>query len=143
MTIDDRQFSDYLTYTSEGRHDASLAGWYTDNADPDNFCYVLLHPQCEVPEGQDWVSWDTEGFNTSNRSAWANPEYMSLVEDAQTTTSQSERASLYNDAAQVAHDEAPWVFIDYAQEVRGVNNRVSNYTISAIGGPHLDLVDVE
>jgi len=143
VTIDDRQFSDYLTYTSEGRHDASLAGWYTDNADPDNFCYVLLHPQCEVPEGQDWVSWDTEGFNTSNRSAWANPEYMSLVEDAQTTTSQSERASLYNDAAQVAHDEAPWVFIDYAQEVRGVNNRVSNYTISAIGGPHLDLVDVE
>jgi len=143
VTIDDRQFSDYLTYTSEGRHDASLAGWYTDNADPDNFCYVLLHPQCEVPDGQDWVSWDTEGFNTSNRSAWANPDYMSLVEEAQATTSQSERASLYSEAAQIAHDEAPWVYLDYAEEVRGVSNRVSNYTISAIGGPHLDLVELE
>ncbi|MCG1001847.1 MULTISPECIES: ABC transporter substrate-binding protein [Halobacterium] len=143
VTIDDRQFSDYLTYTSEGRHDASLAGWYTDNADPDNFCYVLLHPQCEVPEGQDWVSWDTEGFNTSNRSAWANSEYMSLVEEAQATTAQDERAQLYEDAVQIAHDEAPWVYIDYAEEVRGVSNSVTNYPISAIGGPHLDLVELE
>jgi peptide/nickel transport system substrate-binding protein len=143
VSIDDRQFSDYLTYTSQGRHDATLAGWYTDNADPDNFCYVLLHPQTEVPDGQDWVSWDTEGFNTSNNAAWANSEFMTRVEDAQTTTDQEERAQLYSEAAQIAHDEAPWVFIDYADEVRGVSNRVSNYTVAAIGGPYLGAVDVE
>ncbi|MUV61688.1 ABC transporter substrate-binding protein [Halobacterium sp. CBA1126] len=143
VTIDDRQFSNYLTYTSEGRHDAALSGWYTDNADPDNFCYVLLHPQVESPEGQDWVSWDTEGYNTSNATAWANSEYMDLIEQAQTTTEQSERADLYNDAVEIAHEEAPWVYIDYAEEVRGVNNRVSNYPISAIGGPHLELVELE
>ncbi|WP_345784899.1 ABC transporter substrate-binding protein [Natrinema sp. 1APR25-10V2] len=143
VTIDERQFSDYLTYTSEGKHDASLAGWYTDNADPDNFYYVLLHPQVESPEGQDWVDWGTEGFNTSNRSAWANQEYMDLVEEAQKTANQDERAELYNQAAQIAHDEAPWVFIDYADEVRGVRNTVSNYTVSAIGGPHLHLVELE
>ncbi|MFC6872610.1 ABC transporter substrate-binding protein [Halobellus marinus] len=143
MEIDDRQFSDYLTYTSEGRHDATLAGWYTDNADPDNFCYVLLHPQVEVPEGQDWVSWDTEGFNTSNNAAWANSEYMSLVEEAQRTTNQDDRADLYSQAAQIAHDEAPWVFIDYADEVRGVRNAVSNYTVAAIGGPFLEQVELE
>ena len=142
VTIDDRQFSDYLTYTSQGRHDATLAGWYTDNADPDNFCYVLLHPQTDVPENQDWVSWDTDGFNTSNNAAWANSEYMSVVEDAQTTTNQDERAQLYQEAAQIAHDEAPWVFIDYADEVRGVANRVSGYTVSAIGGPYLKNVEL-
>ena len=143
MSIDDRQFSDYLTYTSQGRHDATLAGWYTDNADPDNFCYVLLHPQVEVPDGQDWVSWDTEGYNTSNNAAWANTEYMDLVEQAQRTTNQDERAQLYREAAQLAHDEAPWVFIDYADEVRGVANTVSNYTVTAIGGPFLEVVEVE
>ncbi|WP_226007556.1 ABC transporter substrate-binding protein [Natrinema salinisoli] len=143
VTIDERQFSDYLTYTSEGKHDASLAGWYTDNADPDNFYYVLLHPQVESPDGQDWVDWGTDGFNTSNRSAWANQEYMDLVEEAQRTADEDERASIYAEAAQIAHDEAPWVYIDYADEIRGVHNRVSNYTVSAIGGPHLHLVDVE
>ncbi|TKX73401.1 ABC transporter substrate-binding protein [Halorubrum sp. GN11_10-6_MGM] len=143
VSIDDRQFSDYLTYTSQGSHDATLAGWYTDNADPDNFCYVLMHPQTDVPEGQDWVSWDTEGFNTSNNAAWANSEYMSVVEEAQRTTNQEERAELYREAAQIAHDEAPWVFIDYADEVRGVSNRVSNYTVAAIGGPFLEAVELE
>ncbi len=143
VTIDERQFSDYLTYTSEGRHDASLAGWYTDNADPDNFYYVLLHPQVESPSGQDWVEWDTEDYNTSNRSAWANQEYMNLIEEAQRTTDEDERAELYHEAAQIAHDEAPWVYIDYADEVRGVRNNVSNYEVSAIGGPHLHLVELE
>ncbi|WP_283404142.1 ABC transporter substrate-binding protein [Halorubrum sp. DM2] len=143
VEIDDRQFSDYLTYTGEGNHDASLSGWYTDNADPDNFYYVLLHPQVESPDGQDWVDWETEGFNTSNRAAWANQEYMDLIEEAQQTADQDGRADLYHEAAQIARDEAPWVYIDYADEIRGVGTAVSNYTVSAIGGPHLHLVEVE
>jgi len=143
VTIDDRQFSDYLTYTGEGNHDASLSGWYTDNADPDNFYYVLLHPQVESPDDQDWVSWDTEGFNTSNRGAWANEEYMNHVTEAQQTSNQSDRQDLYHQAAQIAHDEAPWVYIDHADTIRGVRDSVSNYTVSAIGGPHLHLVTVE
>ncbi|ELZ08529.1 family 5 extracellular solute-binding protein [Halovivax asiaticus JCM 14624] len=143
VEIDDRPFDDYLTYTSEGKHDASLAGWYTDNADPDNFYYALLHPQVESPDGQDWVDWGTEGFNTSNRSAWANQDFMDLVEEGQQTSEESERQSLYHEAAQIAHDEAPWMYIDYAQEIRGVSTRVSGYTVSAIGGPHLHLVSVE
>jgi peptide/nickel transport system substrate-binding protein len=142
VEIDDRQFSDYLTYTGEGNHDASLSGWYTDNADPDNFYYVLLHPQVESPDGQDWVDWDTEGYNTSNRAAWANQEYMDLVEEAQRTSDQDERADLYHEAAQIAHDEAPWVYLDYADEIRGVSDRVESYTVSAIGGPYLHLVSV-
>ena len=143
VEIDDRQFADYLTYLDEGKHDAALAGWYTDNADPDNFYYVLLHPQVSSPEGQDWVDWDTTGYNTSNRTAWANQEYMGLIEDAQQTADQEERTELYHEAAQIAHDEAPWVYIDYADEIRGVSNRVSDYSVAAIGGPFLNLVSVE
>jgi len=143
VEIDDRQFSDYLTYTGEGNHDASLSGWYTDNADPDNFYYVLLHPQVESPDGQDWVDWSTEGYNTSNRAAWANQEYMDLVEEAQRTANQDDRADLYHQAAQIAHDEAPWVYLDYADEIRGVSDSVSGYTVAAIGGPYLHLVEVE
>jgi peptide/nickel transport system substrate-binding protein len=141
-------FSSYLEYTSSGKHDACFLGWYTDNADPDNFDYVLLHPgvdESKIPSGQDWVSWDTEGYNTNNASAWANRKFMSLVEQGQTTYEQSKRDSLYQQAGKVAHDEAPWVFIDYASTRRGVNERVdqSTYTVSSLNRPYLESVKLK
>ncbi|WP_049900796.1 ABC transporter substrate-binding protein [Halococcus agarilyticus] len=146
VTINQQSFDPFLTYTAEGQHDACFLGWYTDNADPDNFAYVLLHPQVEdseLTEGQDWVSFDTEGYNTSNRAAWANREYMTLVEEGQATYDEATRKEKYTQAMQIAHDEAPWVYLDHAQELRGVASRVSNYTVAAIGGPYLNLVTLD
>ncbi|SFG61159.1 peptide/nickel transport system substrate-binding protein [Halopelagius inordinatus] len=146
VEINQQSFSPFLEYTAQGRHDACFLGWYTDNADPDNFAYVLLHPQVEegeLTEGEDWVSFDAEGYNTSNRSGWANRDYMDAVETGQRTTGESERAELYNEAMQIAHDEAPWVYLDYAEELRGVANRVSGFQIAAISGPYLNLVSLE
>ncbi|KAB1192319.1 ABC transporter substrate-binding protein [Haloferax sp. MBLA0076] len=146
VDINQQSFGPFLEYTAQGRHDACFLGWYTDNADPDNFMYVLLHPQVEedqLTEGQDWVSFDTEGYNTSNRSAWANQEYMDLVEQGQSSYDEAERESLYNEANQIAHDEAPWVYLDYADELRGVSSRVSGFQIAAISGPYLNLVSLE
>lgn len=146
VEINQQSFSPFLEYTAQGRHDACFLGWYTDNADPDNFAYVLLHPQVdegELSDGQDWVSFDAEGYNTSNRASWANQEYMDLVEEAQRTTAESDRAALYNEAMRIAHDEAPWVYLDYAEELRGVADRVSGFQIAAISGPYLNLVSLE
>ena len=146
VTINQQSFDPFLTYTAEGQHDACFLGWYTDNADPDNFAYVLLHPQVEdskLTEGQDWVSFDTEGYNTSNRAAWANREYMTLVEEGQATYDEATRKEKYTQAMQIAHDEAPWVYLDHAKELRGVASRVSNYTVAAIGGPYLNLVTLD
>ncbi|WP_411967982.1 ABC transporter substrate-binding protein [Haloferax sp. YSSS75] len=145
VEINQQSFGPFLEYTAQGRHDACFLGWYTDNADPDNFMYVLLHPQVEedqLTDGQDWVSFDTEGYNTSNRSAWANQEYMDLVEQGQASYDESERQELYNEANQIAHEEAPWVYLDYADELRGVSSRVSGFQIAAISGPYLNLVSL-
>jgi peptide/nickel transport system substrate-binding protein len=150
MTVEINQFSDfgsYLDYTDAGRHDACFLGWYTDNADPDNFMYVLLDPKVDleaVPEGQDWVSFDTEGYSTLNVSAWANNEYMQMVREAQSTYDEATRQQLYEDASQLAHDEAPWVFVDYAQTLRAANEAVEedSYTISSVGGPYLETVSL-
>jgi len=146
VEINQQSFAPFLEYTAQGRHDACFLGWYTDNADPDNFAYVLLHPQVEeseLTEGQDWVSFDTEGYNTSNRSAWANQEYMDLVEEGQQTTTESDRAELYNEAMQIAHDEAPWVYLDYAEELRASPTGSTGSQIAAISGPYLNLVSLE
>jgi peptide/nickel transport system substrate-binding protein len=141
-------FSSYLDYTDQGNHDACFLGWYTDNADPDNFLYVLLDPKVEmsaVPEGQDWVSFDTEGYSTLNVAAWANSEFMTRVREAQRTYDEATREQLYMEANQIANEEAPWVFIDYAQTLRGVNQAVveDSYTVSSVGGPFLNTVQLQ
>ncbi|WP_276299811.1 ABC transporter substrate-binding protein [Halorussus lipolyticus] len=143
VNINQQPFNPFLNYTSTGKHDACFLGWMTDNADPDNFYYALLHPgvsQDDVPDGQDWVSWDTEGFNTLDVAAWANTDFMEVTEQAQQTYEQQERADLYKQAAQIAHDEAPWVFIDHAKELRGIGNNVENFVVAPIGGPFLKQV---
>ncbi|MFC4358020.1 ABC transporter substrate-binding protein [Halobium salinum] len=137
VTINQQSFNPFLDYTSAGKHDACFLGWMTDNADPDNFFYALLHPQVDVPDGQDWVSFDTDGYNTLNSAGWANADYMSLVEEAQTTYEEGARRSNYEEAAKIAHDEAPWVFMDHARELRGVHSRVEGFTLAPIGGPFL------
>ena len=141
-------FSSYLDYTDQGKHDACFLGWYTDNADPDNFLYVLLDPKVPmdaVPEGQDWVSRDTEGYSTLNAAGWANTEYMETVREAQATYDSGTREELYKEASQIAHDEAPWVFLDYAQTLRGIHQSVNSdtFTVSSVGGPYLETVEID
>jgi peptide/nickel transport system substrate-binding protein len=146
VSINQQSFNPFLEYTNSGKHDACFLGWMTDNADPDNFFYALLHPQVKdsaLKEGQDWVSFDAEGFNTLNVAAWANSDYMQLVEEAQTTYDTQTRAEKYKQAAQIAHDEAPWVFLDHAKELRGVSNAVSGFVLAPISGPFLNLVSLK
>lgn len=147
ITVTLNQFSSfgpYIDYTYAGKHDAALLGWYTDNADPDNFLYVLLHPGVsvdDVPDGQNYVNWENKA-NASNISAWANTDYMELVDQGQTAYDSDEREDLYLEASRMAHDQAPWVFIDYAQLVRAIHESVKadSYTVSSVGGPYLELV---
>ncbi len=135
----------YLDYTAEGKHDACFLGWISDNADPDNFYSPLLHPGVaveDVPDGQDWVSFDAEEYNDGSRSAWANTEFMELVEEAQQTYDEGEREEMYLETAEIVHEEAPWVFMTHTEELRGVHERVDGYVIEAIGGPFLNLVEL-
>jgi peptide/nickel transport system substrate-binding protein len=138
--------SKYIPYVYDGKHDAAFLGWYTDNADPDNFLFVLLDPGVDVsdvPSGQEWVSRDTEGYSRSNISTWANTDFMEKVREGQRTYDEGQRRSLYEDATAIANDRAPWVFIDYAETLRGVNDALDadNYPISSVGGPFLNRVE--
>ncbi|WP_439028375.1 ABC transporter substrate-binding protein [Haloarchaeobius sp. DT45] len=143
VTVKQMEFNAFIEYTNQGKHDACFLGWMTDNADPDNFFYALLHPGVEeIPSGQDWVSFDEENFNTLNVAAWANPDYKRLVEEAQSTYDEATRRKKYEQASKIAHDEAPWVFLDHAKELRGVHKRVNGFTIAPISGPYLNKVSL-
>jgi peptide/nickel transport system substrate-binding protein len=147
VTINQQSFGPFLDYTLAGKHDACFLGWYTDNADPDNFFYALLHPQVdeETLGDSEYMPWDAEGINVLNVSAYANREYMQLVSDAQQTYDEATRRENYEQAAQIAHDDAAWVYIDYAQTIAGLNTDVvdrDSYTLSSIGGPYLNQVQL-
>jgi peptide/nickel transport system substrate-binding protein len=146
VSIKQQSFGPFLDYTLAGKHDACFLGWYTDNADPDNFFYALLHPQVEPGKlSEDWMTWDVEGANVLNVSAYANREYMKLVTDAQQTYDTATRKQKYKKAAKIAHDDAAWVFIDYAKTLEGINSdnvNTDTYTLSSIGGPYLNTVEV-
>jgi peptide/nickel transport system substrate-binding protein len=144
VSIKQQAFDPFLSYTDSYKHDACFLGWMTDNADPDNFYYALLHPGVsidKVPDGQDWVDPSKhDNINTLDVAAWANTEYMKLVEDAQATYDEATRKEKYRKAGKLAHDEAPWVFMDHAKDLRGVHKSVSGFKLAPIGGPFLRLV---
>jgi len=145
-TINTQEFNAFIDYTNSGKHDVCFLGWMTDNADPDNFFNALLMPGVaaeDIPDGQDWVSFDTENFNTLNVAAWANRDYVQLVNEGKTTYDEAARVQTYEEASRIAHEEAPWVFLDHAKELRGVHNRVSGFVIAPISGPFLNRVSVE
>ncbi|WP_135852346.1 ABC transporter substrate-binding protein [Halorussus salinus] len=136
----------YLTYTENYKHDACFLGWMTDNGDPDNFYYALLHPGIStdaVPEGQDWADPSKhDDFSTLNAAAWANTEFMKLTEEAQTSYETGKRKPKYQKAGEIFHEEQPWVALDHTKTMRGVSSRVSGFEIAPIGGPFLNQVSL-
>ncbi|PSQ47228.1 ABC transporter substrate-binding protein, partial [Halobacteriales archaeon SW_6_65_15] len=146
VNINQQPFDPFLNYTDNYKHDACFLGWMTDNADPDNFYYALLHPGVDVedvPEGQDWINPDEhDGVNTLDAAAWANTEFMQVVEEAQTSYETGDREPKYQQAAEIFHEEVPWVAMDHAKELRGVGNHVEGFKIAPIAGPFLNLVSL-
>ncbi|WP_458206802.1 ABC transporter substrate-binding protein [Haladaptatus sp. NG-SE-30] len=143
VSIKQMAFDPFLDYTDSYKHDACFLGWMTDNADPDNFYYALLHPGVstdKVPSGQDWVDPGKHEINTLDAAAWANKDFMKLVEEAQASYDDATRKEKYKKAGKIAHDEAPWVFMDHAKDLRGVHNSVKNFKLAPISGPFLRLV---
>ncbi|MFC4448744.1 ABC transporter substrate-binding protein [Halorussus aquaticus] len=146
VNINQQPFNPFLDYTDSYKHDACFLGWMTDNGDPDNFYYALLHPgvdRSEVPDGKDWINPDNfDSVNTLNVAAWANTDFMKLTEEAQASYETSKRKPKYQKAGQIFHDEAPWVALNHAKALRGVSNDVEGFTVPPIGGPFLNLVSL-
>ncbi|MCO6456173.1 MAG: ABC transporter substrate-binding protein [Pirellulaceae bacterium] len=82
---------------SAGEHDLGLAGWTTDNVDPDNFLFSLL----------DKSNINDHGGN--NLSRYASEEVHQLLLEAQRETDRGRREQLYRQAQQRIFDDAPIV----------------------------------
>lgn len=146
VEIRQMDWASFFTFVQTGEHEACMIGMVGSNSDSELFYFTILHPFLppeDIPEDQDWVSHDTEGASPFNYAAWANREYMSLVEDSQRVFDEEDRQSILEEAMEIAHEEAPWVYLNNMEKILGVANVVDDFVMSAEVAEYLHLVQLQ
>jgi peptide/nickel transport system substrate-binding protein len=97
--------------------------------------YVSKWPDGLVPMYMiGWAgAWDADGImfpllRTGQRfSRWSNPEFDAILDKARRTLNEAERVKLYRQATQLAHDEAPWLYLFHGMDIYGVSRSVEEW----------------
>lgn len=92
-------------------------GWVADYPDPENFLN-LFYGKTIPPEGP----------STINSTRYSNPSFDSLYALALTTQDDAKRFALYQQAEQIAVDDAPMIFIFHDLDYRLVQPHVRGYS---------------
>ncbi len=81
------------------------------------------------------IGWGNETFDASQTliplltsegvlTSWSNEEFDDLVAQSNAETDENAREQLLRQANQVAHDEAPWIFLNRQYSVYGASGRI-------------------
>lgn len=103
--------------------------WGADYLDPQDYLSVLLHTS-KVVNGQE--------DHPENGVGYSNPDFDRLCDQADVERDPSKRNLLYQQAEQIAIDDAPWVPIYYQKDLELDKPAVQNLRDSLLGHlPHL------
>jgi len=94
LTVQMRNVHEHFDYMMAGSHELGLAGWSSDNNDPDNFLYSLLDI-------------DNISDHGNNMSRFRSQPLHQLLMAGQRELEQAKRHKLYLQAQQIVFDEAP------------------------------------
>ena len=109
--IQTEEFGAILTDTEAGKFEAALVGW-SGRIDPDGNMYSWFH---------------TGGGN--NQGQYSNPQVDKLLEDARTTTDQSKRKQLYDQAQTMLVQDGAYVFINHPVAMEAARSTVHGYVL--------------
>lgn len=98
VELSQRDVNQHFDYLMKGNHELGLAGWSSDNNDPDNFLYMLLD--------EDNIG-DPETGGGMNLSRFRHDRLHELLMAGQTEMNVAKRREIYNEAQQIIFDEAP------------------------------------
>ena len=101
-------------------------GWIADYPDPQNFLQTLFYTGTEYNAGR-----------------FSSKELDDLIDRAAIEQDYDKRMALYQQAEQVAVDQAPVLPLWFNKSYILVNPRIKNYSIDPLGVPRLNLVTVE
>jgi peptide/nickel transport system substrate-binding protein len=120
LTIDARDVNQHFAYCMAGRHELALAGWFSDNSDPDNFLYSLLD--------QDNIS---EAGN--NLSRWRSAPFHELMLAGQKELDESKRLAIYQQAQQLVATDLPVVPLVHTSQRAAHVKRLKGFTLHPTG----------
>ena len=78
-------------------------------------------------------TWDADGIlypllrSGQRFSRWSNPDFDALIDKARRTLDQGERVKLYRQASELAHDDAPWLFLFHGMDIYGINRALMDW----------------
>ena len=122
------EWAPYLERTSNGEHELFLLGWSGSNGDPDYFFGSLLHG---------------DSIGGENRTYWENEEVNDLLDRAQLSADQDERAQLYKEAQVIIHEEAPMVNLVHSTPLVAARSEVKNFIAHPSTSDPLEEVEIE
>lgn len=114
------QFAQHLDNIDAGRADFYRLGWIADYPDPENFLNLFYGKN--VPD-------NPKEKSPINSFRYKNPKFDELFEKALATNDLKERISLYQEAEQIAVNDAPVLFIYYDEDWRLLQPYVRGYAL--------------
>jgi peptide/nickel transport system substrate-binding protein len=130
VTLEPRDANEHFEHLRTGDFELALAGWRSDNNDPDNFLYSLLDP-------------DSIANGGNNVSRFRNDEFHQLLLQGQRELDPAQRLVIYQKAQEIAFAEAPVVPLVYARANVAMSKRVKGYKLHPTGMVRLRLARLE
>lgn len=116
VTVEPRPIAQHFEYLMAGRHELGLAGWSTDNSDPDNFLYSLLD--------QDNIS-----EHGNNLSRYRSDEVHRLLIGAQHELDPQRRLAMYHEVQERVLADVPVVPLVHSEIRLALRDNVQDYTL--------------
>jgi ABC-type transport system substrate-binding protein len=103
--------------------------WGADYPDPQDYLSILLHTDKKVGTQED---------HPANDTGYSNPQFDQLCDQADVEHDPKKRLALYQQAEQIAVNDAPWVPLFFQKDLELIKPRVGHLRDSAFGHlPHL------
>jgi peptide/nickel transport system substrate-binding protein len=118
--IEPRDVNQHFDALMAGKHELGLAGWNSDNSDPDNFLYSLLDP-------------DNISELGNNLSRWRHDRFHELLLAGQRETDETKRLAIYKEAQQIVLDEVPVVPLAHTNLRAAHAKRLKGYALHPTG----------
>jgi len=128
--VEPRDVNQHFQYVMAGHHQLALAGWSSDNSDPDNFLYSLLDS-------------DNIGEHGNNLSRYNNPRLHELLVGAQRELDQAKRLEMYRQAQEIVLRDMPVVPLSHSEMRVALRDNVKGYVLHPTGLVRLRLARLE
>jgi peptide/nickel transport system substrate-binding protein len=118
MTINQIDWPTEVKNLFASNYEATVVGW-TNHPDPDPFAYTI---------------WDSSQWKGRNFAHFKDPEVDRLLEEGRSATTLAARQQAYYQFDQVLHDDAPYVFLWYPEQIFVVGKQFQGLQVIPVQG---------